>query len=264
MTFICRTLYFVTKTVLLSMKTFKNLSITSTLFILSILFITSCKPDKIDETLKVYGKVMLVHAAPGVPAFDLLIGGVKKNTDSIVYTKNSAYYDIEVSTSNYVITTKYSKAGNRLDSAGVKAIKNTGFSYFTYIDNDAAKSVRVLASTDNLTLPAAGKAKVRFVNLIPDIPNNVAVDVEAVAPGAVPTPRNDFTNVSFKTIKDFVEITKGTYDFKIKQTGTTNVILTVRDVVITEGKLNTFVANGFAAKLNTDPLGPKVTVVNNN
>ena len=264
MTFICRTLYFVTKTVLLSMKTFKNLSITSTLFILSILFITSCKPDKIDETLKVYGKVMLVHAAPGVPAFDLLIGGVKKNTDSIVYTKNSAYYDIEVSTSNYVITTKYSKAGTRLDSAGVKAIKNTGFSYFTYIDNDAAKSVRVLASTDNLTLPAAGKAKVRFVNLIPDIPNNVAVDVEAVAPGAVPTPRNDFTNVSFKTIKDFVEITKGTYDFKIKQTGTTNVILTVRDVVITEGKLNTFVANGFAAKLNTDPLGPRVTVVNNN
>ena len=264
MMFICKTLYFVTKTDYSSMKILKNLLITSTLLISSILFITSCKPDKIDETLKVYGKVMLVHTAPGAPAVDLLIGGVKKNTDSIVYTKNSAYYDIEVSTSNYVITTKYSKSGTRLDSAGVKAIKNTGFSYFTYIDNDAAKSVRVLASTDNLNLPAAGKAKVRFVNLIPDIPNNVAVDVEAVAPGTIPTPRNDFTNVSFKTIKDFVEINKGTYDFKIKQTGTTNVILTVRDVVITEGKLNTFVANGFAAKLNTDPLGLKVTVVSNN
>ena len=246
------------------MKTFKNLSITSTLFILSILFITSCKPDKIDETLKVYGKVMLVHAAPGVPAFDLLIGGIKKNTDSIVYTKNSPYYDIEVTTSNYVITTKYSKAGTRLDSVGVKAIKNTGFSYFTYIDNDLAKSVRVLASTDNLTLPAAGKAKVRFVNLIPDIPNNVAVDVEAVVPGGLPSSRNDFTNVAFKSIKDFVEINKGTYDFKIKQTGTTNVILTIANVTLTEGKLNTFVANGFAAKLNTDALGPKVTVINNN
>ena len=148
------------------MKILKNLSITLALLVCSFLFITSCKPDKIDETLKVYGKVMLVHTAPGVPAVDLLIGGVKKNTDSIVYTKNSAYYDIEVTTSNYVITTKYSKAGTRLDSVGVKAIKNTGFSYFTYIDNDAAKSVRVLTSTDNLTLPAAGKAKVRFVNLI--------------------------------------------------------------------------------------------------
>ena len=264
MTFICRILYFVTKTDYSSMKTFKNLSITSTLLILTILFITSCKPDKIDETLKVYGKVMLVHTAPGVPAVDLLIGGVKKNTDSIAYTKNSAYYDIEVSTSNYVITTKYSKSGTRLDSAGVKAIKNTGFSYFTYIDNDAAKSVRVLASTDNLTLPAAGKAKVRFVNLIPDIPNNVAVDVEAVAPGTGPSSRNDFTNVSFKSIKDFVEITKGSYDFKIKQTGTTNVILTISNVTLTEGKLNTFVANGFASKLNTDPLGPKVTMINNN
>ena len=247
------------------MKTFKNLSITSTLFILSILFITSCKPDKIDETLKVYGKVMLVHAAPGVPAVDLLIAGVKKNTDSIVYTKNSAYYDIEVTTSNYVITTKYSKAGTRLDSAGVKAIKNTGFSYFTYIDNDAAKSVRVLASTDNLTLPAAGKAKVRFVNLIPDIPNNVAVDVEAVVPGGLPSSRNDFTNVSFKGIKDFTEIAKGTYDFKIKYTGTTNVVFTLQNAVITEGKIYTFVANGFKSQSNAnDPLNPKVTLVNNN
>ena len=141
------------------MKYFKNLSVTSISLVISLLFITSCKPDKIDETLKVYGKVMLVHAAPGVPAVDLLIAGVKKNTDSIVYTKNSAYYDIEVSTSNYVITTKYSKSGTRLDSAGVKAIKNTGFSYFTYIDNDAAKSVRVLASTDISPYPLPAKRK---------------------------------------------------------------------------------------------------------
>lgn len=228
------------------------------------LFITSCTPDETEPTVKEYGKVMLVHTAAGVPATDLYIDGAKKNTDSIQYKSTSGYKEVEAGALNHQIITRFSKTNSRIDSVGLKVNKDVGYSYYLYVDNDANKSTRIFASTESLALPAAGKAKVRLLHLIPDIPGNIAVDVEAVAPGGIASNRNDFTNVSFKSIKDFVEIAKGTYDFKIKQTGTTSILLTIPNVTITEGKIYTLVAHGFATKLNTAPDGPAVTVVANN
>ncbi len=247
------------------MKAMKIISfLTATFCAISALLITSCNPDEPAPTVKVYGKVMLIHAAAGAPAIDLFIDGIKKNTDPIAYKNNSSYKDVEAGALNHQIISKYSSTGAKLDSVGLKVNKDIGYSYYTYIDNDANKTVRVFTSTDNLAATTAGKAKVRLVHLMPDIPGNIAIDVEAVAPGGIASSRNDFTNVTFKTIKDFVEIAKGTYDIKIKQTGTTNIVLTIPNVVLTEGKIYTFIAHGFATKLNTDPSGPTVTVINNN
>lgn len=247
------------------MKTIKiSKLITTLLFIVSALFMSSCEPDTPEPTVKEYGKVMLVHAAAGVSTLDLFIDGVKKNTAPIAYKSNSTYQQVEAGALNHQIMSKYSATGAKLDSVGLRVNKDVGYSYYSYVDNDANKTVRVFASTENLAAPAAGKSKVRLVHLIPDVPANIAIDVEAVTPGSIPSSRNDFTNVTFKSLKDFVEITKGTYDIKIKQTGTTNVLLTIENVTLTEGKIYTFVAHGFATKLNTDPAGPTVTVVANN
>jgi hypothetical protein len=234
------------------------------LLMLTTLFFTSCQPDdSLPVTPKEYGKAMLFNGNPGGAAVDLLINNTKQTTTSVAYGLNSPYVQVEAGTTTYKFLVKASTGAN-IDSASLKVNKDVGYSFFSYLDNDANKSIRLLPATDALTAPSAGKAKIRLVHLISDIPGGVAVDVEAVAPGGVATPRNDFTNVKFKDIKDFIEIAKGKYDIKVKLTGTVNLLLTIPNVEFIEGKIYTLVAHGIAAKVNTDPLAAKVTTINNN
>jgi Domain of unknown function (DUF4397) len=241
------------------MKTAKILSIVS-LFTLSLYFVTSCTPDTDPVVVKEYGKVMLFHGAVGAAAVDLYVNGAKSNATSLAYGSNSPYAQIEAGTITHKILTK-TVTGATIDSVSLKANKDVGYSYYAY---NEPNGVKVIATTDALTLPAAGKGKVRLVHLISDIPLNGGVDIEAVAPGAAASPRNDFTNVKFKESRDFVEITKGTYDLKVKLTGTTNLILTVPNVTVAEGKITTLVAHGLSNKINTDPQSAKITVIANN
>ena len=105
----------------------------------------------------------------------------------------------------------------------------------------------------------------RLVQLIPDVPNNVAIDVEAVATGGVATSRNDFTATKFKESKDFIELAKGTYDLKVKYTGTTNLVINNPiSITVVDGKIYTLVLHGLASKLNSDALYAKMTPVPNN
>jgi Domain of unknown function (DUF4397) len=230
----------------------------------TILLSSSCNgDDPATPTVKEYGKLLLFHGAPGAPAVDLFLNSTKQTTTSLVYGLNSGYVQVEAGTTVNKIQTK-TATGVQIDSIGLKVNKDVGYSNYAYVENDAAKSVKVLVSTDVLTLPAATKAKVRLVHLISDIAGNVAVDVETVAPGGVASARNDFTNVKFKDIKDFIEIAKGTYDVKIKLTGTTNLLLTVPNITLAEGKIYTLVAYGLSAKVNTDAQSAKVAIINNN
>lgn len=227
------------------------------------LLITSCNPDEATPTVKEYGKMLLFHGAPGAANLDIYVDGTKGNSTTVAYTNNSGYFNVEAGTTTHKILFK-TASGTTVDSSSIKVNKDVGYSYYAYVDNDAAKTTRVLASTDNFAAPTAGKAKIRLVHLISDITNNIGVDVEAVTPGGVASSRNDFTNVKFKDVKDFIEIAKGTYDLKVKLTGTTNLILTVPNVSLTDGKIYTLVANGLSAKLVTDAQGPKITTINNN
>lgn len=245
------------------MKNLKLQSLFMAFVAASMLFVTSCTPDEETPAVKEYGKMMLFHGAPGAANLDIYVDGTKGNTTALAYNSASNYFNVEAGATAHKIITK-TAAGATVDSVSLKVNKDVGYSYFAYVDNDAPKTTRVLAATDNLAAPTAGKAKVRLVHLISDVPGNIAIDVEAVAPGGVASSRNDFTNVKFKDIKDFVEIAKGTYDMKLKLTGTTSVLFTVPNVTLTDGKIYTLVANGFAAKLNTDPQGPKVTTILNN
>jgi hypothetical protein len=241
------------------MKTAKILSILS-IFSISLFFVTSCTPDSDPVAVKEYGRVLLFHGAVGAPAVDLYVNGVKSNATTLTYGTYSPYAQIEAGTITNKILTK-TVTGATIDSVSLKANKDVGYSYYAY---NEPNGVKVIATTDALTLPAAGKGKVRLVHLISDIPLNGGVDIEAVAPGAAPSPRNDFTNVKFKESRDFIEINKGTYDLKVKSTGTTNVLFTVPNVTIIEGKIVTLVAHGLSVKINTEPQTNKVTIIANN
>lgn len=244
------------------MKTAKSLSIFA-LFTTSLFVISSCTPDPDPVAVTEYGKVLLFHGAPGAAAVDLYVDGTKSNATTLSYGSFSPYAQIVAGATTHKLLTK-TVTGATIDSVpALKVNKDVGYSYYAYKDNDATGTVRVLTTTDALTAPAAGKAKVRLINLVPDFTKDI--DVEAVATGGVATVRNDFTAVKFKDSRDFIEINKGIYDLKVKQTGSINLAISQpTNVTLVEGKIYTLVVHGLSGKVNTDPLTAKITVINNN
>lgn len=227
-------------------------------------FFTSCTPDETTLTVvKEYGKIQVYHAAVDAPAIDFQVDGKKINIDSLVYSKGTAYYETELTAgkkTNFKVLAAKTGQSISLDSLQLNS-KDVGYSVFVYRDKDASKTIRTLYGPDNLLAPAAGKAKVRLVHLIPDA--NVNIDVEAVAPSGIPTDNSQFSNVAFPKLSDYVEIAKGTYDIKVKISGTKNPLFTVPNVTFEDGKIYSFVARGYLQIANTQPNGAAVSIITN-
>jgi Domain of unknown function (DUF4397) len=226
------------------------------------LLLTSCGKDPVTTTpvVKEYAKVMLVHAATDASAVNLQIDGVTKG-DSVKYGTATAYNQAELTGKKIVVSALGAKTGAKIAVDSLLMNKDIGYSYFVYQENDAAKTVNMIKSVDNLALPVAGKGRVRLVHLIPDL--QIGVDVELVATNGSATTRSDFSNVKFKDIANFVDVAAGTYDVKVKLTGTTQLLITAPiSITIADGKLYTVVARGYANSVA--PRGGTLSVINNN
>jgi Domain of unknown function (DUF4397) len=228
----------------------------------AVMFFTSCTPDEPTPTVvKEYGKIQVFHAAVDAPAIDFQVDGKKVNLDSVIYSKGTPYYETELTAgkkTNFKVVVAKTSQSISFDSLQLNS-KDVGYSVFVYQDKNAAKTIRTLYGPDNLLAPAAGKAKVRLVHLISDA--NVNIDVEAVAPGAVATTNSQFSNVVFPALLNYVELAKGTYDFKVKISGTTNLLFTVPNVTFEEGKIYTIVARGLVQQVA--PRGAAISIITN-
>lgn len=247
------------------MKTTHYTRISYVIMALTALIFTACK-DKTNTTpdTKFYAKVMLYHGATDAVAMHLKLDDVAKTVDSLIYTKVTPYYETELTagkkTKIGVFSTKTGALPVYLDSLLLlNTTTNVTYSIFTYQDNDVPKTVRAFITTDNLIPPTAGKGRIRFVHLIPDI--STSVDVETVATGTEATIRNDFANLKFKDKTDFIDVVKGTYDVKIKEAGTKRVLFTAANIVLEEGKIYTLAARGYAT--GSTPRGTAITTILN-
>jgi hypothetical protein len=215
------------------------------------LLTTSCKDTTEPVVTKVYAKAQFVHVAPEAPGVIVSVDGKNINTDSLRYlqvlrTADSAYLDVDVTAAGKRVIKLDSKTGN-LVTDSVALNKDVHYSFFTYTDTVTAKTKNLLAS-DNLTAPTTGKVKLRVAHFISDA--NFDCDIEAVAVNQAASLRNDFSALKFKNVTDFIELAAGTYDFKVKLKGTTNVLLTVPAVKLDADKIYTMVARGYLYKAN--------------
>ena len=232
-------------------------------FAASSLFLTSCAKDTavVTPVVKEYAKVMLFHGATDAAAINLQIDGVTKNTDSLKYGVATAYNQVELTGKRIPIASTYAKSGTKIALDSALMNKDVAYSYYVYQESDAAKTVAVIKAVDDLTLPAAGKGRIRLIHLIPDVASGI--DVELVAVGGVATTRSDFTNVKFKDIKNFIDVAPGTYDMKVKVTGSVQLLITSTiTVTIAQGKLYTYVARGYGNVVA--PRGAAISTINNN
>lgn len=176
-------------------------------------------------------KVRVAHFSPDAPAVDVYVDG-KKKLSNVPYQAMSDYLALPAGSHTFEVRAAGTPA------TGVPAIKAAP-------DLAAGKSYTVAAVgklatitgqvyEDDVTPPAAGKAKVRVIHAAADVPE---VDV-AVKGGAVLFPK-----VAFNAATPYTELAAGSYDLEIRAAGTTNVLLG-RPVTVQPGGIYTIAAVG--------------------
>ncbi len=178
-------------------------------------------------------RVRVVHASPDAPAVDVWVN------DTIVAFSNAPFKGItgyaELEPAKYNV--KVVPAGATepvVIEAELGLDANTDY---TVVAVGKLADIEPLVLVDDNTLPAAGKAHVRFVHASPDAPN---VDI-AVKGGPVL-----FENVPFKQAFPYLPVDAGTYDLEVRVHDTGAVVLEVPGLALADRTVYTVFAMGLA------------------
>ncbi len=157
---------------------------------------TSC--DKDEDTLPMDEKaqVSVVNLVEGSTAINAHLGGTKINTTAIAYGESANYIQIDAGTEDLSIF----ESGETDTLARVSHNFKREESFSAFVIGTEAEAT-VVVSGDNLTAPASGKTKLRFINLVD---NDELLNLWL---GEINEEEDAlFAEVAFKGVKDFVEI----------------------------------------------------------
>ena len=230
------------------MKIINSVKATSKIIIAAITLsvsLTACSKDD-DLTPQDISGLSVIHASPTTEKLDILVDTKKTNTADFAYTNKIDYLNLISGKRKISITKKGVTTALLSDSLTFKP--QFGYSLFVI---DKIETVKFLLLEDDLTQPATGKARIRFVNASPDAPAlNLAIAGKET---------DVFTNKLFKEFSAFESIDaaeKVTFNVKNKATGATEA--TIADVKIEAGKIYTIWVKGLKAATDDTKLGVAV------
>lgn len=192
-------------------------------------------------------RVMAVHTIPDGPAVDVLVDGVVI-APSLNYLGSTTYLTVNAGTRN--VRLNLAGTTSTLAESNLLVPSNRNATVFAV---GTAASAEVVLLNDDLSAPASGRAKVRFVHLSPDAP---PVDL-AVTAGAVV-----FSNTAFKGDKPFQSIAAGTYDLELRAAGTVTILLPMPSITFEAAKIYTVYARGLVAGTGPTALGASLLTHN--
>ena len=160
------------------MKTFVNKKIAFLLIAVGTfaLSLSSCKKDLGEDIQPIeYGnaKISVTNTVSGSNSQDFYQNDTKLTTAAVAYSETSPYLTLKAGTS--IIS--FRNAGSTAITASLQAILNTDLSYTAFYYVDPNGTARITGFSDDQTAPAAGKIKVRFVNLAPALNNTLNVSL---------------------------------------------------------------------------------------
>lgn len=220
--------------------------------LLGIVLFVSCDKKKTPAN----GEFMVVHASPGLAAVAVSIDGVSFGGSSLSYSANTGYRNL--AEGSHTLKATEPGAGTTLFEGSLSTIANAKQSLFFF---DRSTSLKAFAVVDNLAVPAAGKARVRFFNLSPNSP---VVDAGILKSGTftgIFTARAFEDNVTAINNSTFLAVDAGTVNFQLRVNGAGVVLLDIPSLVLESGKSYTLFAKGISGDPVT-PLGLEV-IVNN-
>jgi hypothetical protein len=221
-------------------KKVKLLSIVGGIFLLTA---TACKLDENDaEPLPPVAYVSIYQASPNSPDLNIFLDS-KVIDYGFEYTDHTGY--LRFITGNRTLQFGPSGADNIVIDTTMKFEEAKAYSVFIV---DTYQNADILVLNDDTNAPAAGKAKVRFLNLSPDAQEVSLSEADASAPL--------FTGLAFKEPSEFVEVDAKKYNFVVKNASGDNVLLSLPNAILLEGFSYTVLVRGF-----TTPPGGSTSVL---
>ncbi|WP_207535022.1 DUF4397 domain-containing protein [Desertivirga arenae] len=208
------------------------------LFFVSVL--SSCKKDDDEMVSPDVSFITFIHSSPQYPAtpLDFYIGGVR-STSALMFTETSARYTgtpyFGIYSGSYYIQVGLGGTTTQILAGNMDFKANETYSFFVTTKSPTIDSASAIITTDNLSAPSTGKAKVRFVNVSRSA---TALDLALQGGQAL------FTNKAYNSYTDFMEVNPGSLTFQAKDTGTSNVRATSSALNIEAGKIYTIWASG--------------------
>ena len=190
-------------------------------------------------------RVRVVHASPDAPAVDVWVNDSIKAFSNAPFKGITGYAALEPDTYNVKVVPAGATEPVVIEADLTLAAKTD----YTVVAVGTLAVIEPIVLVDDNTLPAAGKAHVRFVHCSPDAPN---VDI-AVKDGPLL-----FVNVPFKQAFPYVPVDAGTYNLEVRIHDTGAVALEVPGVTLANQTVYTIFAMGLAG--GTPALQPVVSV----
>jgi len=221
------------------MTKMKRIALSSAVLAVALAAVAITVLAKVDEApvapAQADARVRVIHASPDAPAVDVLVNGTDVFTDT-------AFGDITdyavVPAGTYTVTLEPAVGGAPVFTETLVVEEGTDYTVAaagTFTTTDVV-DFELLPLVDDNRVPALSKARARFVHLSPDAP---AVDI-AVKDGPVL-----FSNVGYRGVGDYVEVTAGTYDLEVRLAGTSVALLTA-PVTVDPNNVYTVFATGLA------------------
>ncbi|MBE9586241.1 DUF4397 domain-containing protein [Mucilaginibacter sp. JRF] len=206
------------------------------------LMFTACSDDDNVSPAPGVANLAVVHAAPGSPELSLSVNGTKSNIKKLTFGTFIGYANINEGNAEFSITKKDSTKVLTKSTAALKSGK-----YYSLIIADVPAKTAFTLVEDDLTAPAADKAKVRFVNLSPD---GGSLDLSITGQT---TPL--YTKTAFKAATAFTAVTPGAeLNFEIRENTKPEVLAKIEKVKIEKGKIYTIWAKGLKAATDSTKL----------
>jgi hypothetical protein len=224
------------------MKIFKNnlSAVAKEAAALSIIIfaLASCQKDDHRVTTPP-AKLAIVHAAPGTTAYDLKMNSNRLNTVPLNYSNFISYGVVSSGKSDFSITPKGSNVVEARASLGLKPYS----AYSLYITG-VPGNTDLLLTEDDLSYPAPGKAKLRFINLSPDAgPVNLQLLADTT---------RLFSNVAYKSTTAFIQVAPATgTGFILTDSLNRTTLVISSKYKIQPGRIYTVIAKGLRTAKDT-------------
>lgn len=219
-----------------------------------LLSFTACKKE---DTTDVTAQVALIHAAPGVVNMDVVLNNDVKVPGFFyknVTSGTSTPYRLFTRTKDIPWNLQLKYAGAATELASAAPAWNDG-GYYSVAIYDTLPSLKLLFLNDELTKPADGFAKVRFVNTL----RRSASDADMTLNGS-----SVFTGVAYGTASGYKEIASGSGLLNVVSGSIGQLDGGGTSVNFQNGKIYTVYATGMAGSSASDYRRPTAIVVQSN
>ena len=210
-------------------------------FIVSILLI-SCGKKEVNPLINVSG-LSIINASPSTEKLDVYVDNTKVTNSDFTFGSKIDYLTALSGERRMTITKKNSS----LSLKSELFVLEPQFGYSLFII-DRLADVKFMLLPDNLTKPAQGMASVRFANLSPDS--------EPLTLSIAGGPAYLITNIAFKDYSNAMPVDFGDkVTFQVREHLTGNLVVSLSDVKIEDGKIYTIYVKGLKAATDETKLG---------